>query len=583
MGKTIAITGINSYFAATLLPKLEADPGIDTVIGIDNAPWKGGYAKVKFFRDDIRSPKLADIIRGADTVFHMAFIVGEIRDKRATSDININGTKNVFDACVAAGVKKVVYTSSATVYGANIHNPLGITEDQMPFKHKDSYYNASKVDVEKLVADYTKKYSDIIFTTIRAALLFGPGINNMFSKLFSMKISALPPGIAYNQYIHEEDLGDALYLAFTRDLPGIYNVGADDAISTISAFKQAGVIVVPIPAFLLKWLATIGFFLRIFPAGGGWVTLGRYTIFMNCDKFKAATGWCPGWTSEATFSDFLKSREPDAPDNITQSILSWVFASGPRTRPTMAVLHLFKLGKIPGLRRLIPWMDPKKNSMTYLPINESLGEMTQQILPMKVVHDFIDKSDIHVIMDRCGCRLARKCQHFTNEIGCLFMGETALHLPHGVSRRVSREVAHAHVERAAEVGLVPITGKIRVDNFIFLTPDKNKLLSVCFCCHCCCMMTALKYIPGHYLDNVMTPLESLVIEVTDECKGCGTCLETCGFDAITIQNGRAVHSAQCRGCGRCERFCPNHAIRIAITNPNAIDDAKHRIMEYINI
>ena len=583
MGQTIAITGINSYFAATLLPRLESDPAVDTIIGIDNAPWKGGYTKVRFFREDIRSPKLADILRGADTVFHMAFIVGEIRDKKATSGININGTKNVFDACVSAGVRKIVYTSSATVYGADIHNPLGITEDRPPLKHKDSYYNASKVDVEKLVADYTGKYPDMIFTTLRAALLFGPRINNMFSKLFSMKLSALPPGVSYTQYVHEEDLGKALHLAFSKDLPGIYNVGADDAIATISAFKQAGVMIVPIPAFLLKWLATIGFFLRIFPAGGGWVTLGRYTIFMNCEKFKAATGWRPEWTSEATFSDFLKSREPAAPDNITQSILSWIFSSGPRTRPTMAVLHLLKLGKIPGLRRLIPWMDPKKNSMTYLPINESMGDITQQILPIQVVHDFIDKSDVHVIMNKCGCRLARKCEHFTNEIGCLFMGETALHLPHGVSRRVSREVAHAHVERAAEVGLVPITGKIRIDNFSFLTPDKNKLLSVCFCCHCCCMMTAFKQIPGPYLDNVMTPLEGLVIEVTEKCQGCGICMETCGFDAITIVNGRAVHSDQCRGCGRCERFCPNHAVRISITNPNAVADAEQRIMEYVNI
>ena len=309
MGKTIAITGINSYFAATLLPRLETDSSIDTVIGIDNAAWKGGYAKVKFFREDIRSQKLADILSGADTVFHMAFIVGEIRDKKVTEDININGTRNVFDACVTAGVRKIVYTSSATVYGANMSNPLGITEDRPPFTHKDSYYNASKVEVESLVTNYTIKYPDIIFTTIRAALLFGPGIDNMFSKLFSMKLSALMPGASYNQYIHEEDLGEALHIAYTKDLPGAYNVGADDAISTRFAFKKAGVLTLTMPAFLLKWLTAIGFSLRIFPAGPGWVTLSRYTIFMNCDKFKSATGWRPKWGSEATFSVFLKHRK----------------------------------------------------------------------------------------------------------------------------------------------------------------------------------------------------------------------------------------------------------------------------------
>ncbi len=60
---------------------------------------------------------------------------------------------------------------------------------------------------------------------------------------------------------------------------------------------------------------------------------------------------------------------------------------------------------------------------------------------------------------------------------------------------MTREQAHAHVERAVEVGLVPMTGKVRVDNFIFLTPDEQKLLSVCFCCHCCSMMTSFKHIP----------------------------------------------------------------------------------------
>ena len=49
MGKTIAITGINSYFASTILPKLQNDPDIEKIIGIDVTPWKGGYNKVVFY------------------------------------------------------------------------------------------------------------------------------------------------------------------------------------------------------------------------------------------------------------------------------------------------------------------------------------------------------------------------------------------------------------------------------------------------------------------------------------------------------------------------------------------------------
>ena len=235
--------------------------------------------------------------------------------------------------------------------------------------------------------------------------------------------------------------------------------------------------------------------------------------------------------------------------------------------------------------------------MTYLPISykaetlprkisveESAGESASEILPPRIVHDFIEKAEYHVIMDRCGCRLARECEHFTADIGCLFMGETALKLPHGVSRRVTKEQAHSHVERAIGVGLVPVVGKIRVDNFIFLTPDKNRLLSVCFCCHCCCMMGAFKHLPGEHLDNVMTPLEGVHIEVTDDCTACGTCLETCIFEAITIENGKARHTAQCRACGRCVTYCPQDAVKISIENPETFTEAaKQRIESYIKV
>ena len=186
--------------------------------------------------------------------------------------------------------------------------------------------------------------------------------------------------------------------------------------------------------------------------------------------------------------------------------------------------------------------------------------------------------------DRCGCRLAGGCEHFTADIGCLFMGETALHLPHGISRRVDREQAHRHVERAVGVGLVPVVGKIRVDNFIFLTPDKNRLLSVCFCCHCCCMMGAFKHLPGEHLNHVMTPLEGVRIEVTDDCTGCGVCTETCIFDAIEIRNGRAFHTMQCRSCGRCVTYCPNNAVTISIDNPETFAQAaEQRIERYVKV
>jgi len=583
MGKTIAITGINSYFAATLLPRLQQDSSIDKIIGIDCYPWKGGFDKVQFYKMDIRSVSIVDTLKDVDTLFHFAFIVNEIEDKIEALDININGSRNIFEACVKNRIKKVIYASSATVYGVNKDNPIGIKEDHPLSINKDSYYNESKVKVETFVLEFFKQHSNIILTVLRTALLIGPNMDNMFSKLYSLPVIALAMGrTTYQHYIHETDLGEALYLSYKKDLHGVYNVGADDAVPARWAWKKAGVRVFPMPSIMLKWVANIGFKLGILPASSGWASLSEYTVFPISEKFKKATGWQPKYSSKEAFLDYLKSCELDHPDNYIQTILSWIFSSGPRIKPTMVVLNLFRLGKIPGLRSWIPWMDHNKNSMSYLPINKSLSIANQE-LPSEVVHKYIDKSKIHVIMNKCGCRLAGNCQYHTADIGCLFMGETALKMPAGVSRQVTPEEAHKHVDRAISVGLVPMTGKVRVDNFIFLTPDESKLLSVCFCCHCCCMMTALKHIPGDYLDGIMPPVEGLHIEVTDRCVGCGACIDICGFNAIQIENGRAVHNSQCRGCGRCEKHCPNQAVKISINNPNLVADVTRRIDSYVDI
>jgi UDP-glucose 4-epimerase len=587
MGKTVAITGINSYFASTVLPKLEADPEIDKIIGIDVSPWEGGFDKVDFYKEDIRSTRLIDILKGVDVLYHLAFIVGEIRDKNKTNDININGSKNVFTACAQNKVNKVIYTSSMTVYGSHKDNPIGFKEDSPFAANDDSYYNTAKVQVENFVSEYFKDHPEITLTILRAALLVGPNMNtnNMFSKLWSMPVSALSMGCnSHNQLIHEEDLGEALYLSYKKDLPGIYNVGADDAVPTRWCFKAAGVAIVPLPSFLLKFVANVGFRLRLFPASQGWASLSEYTIYAISHKFKKACGWEPKYSSKEAFLDYLKGRgrDKDRSDDLYHAFLSWGSRKGTLMKQFLKGIHaVFMLGKIPGIRNIHPWMTPEKNSMSYLPVNESLRQEENTILPPQVVLDFIEQASIHVIMDTCGCRTAHQCKNFTNHIGCMFMGESALEMPVGASRRVTKEQALQHVQRAAKLGLIPMTGKVRVDNFLMMTPDINKLLTVCFCCHCCCMMSYFKNIPPNQLDQVLMPIEGLVVEVTDGCMGCGTCLEYCVFDAISVKDGVAMHSSRCRGCGRCERYCPNNAVSISINNPNFREDAERRIKSYV--
>ncbi len=247
-----------------------------------------------------------------------------------------------------------------------------------------------------------------------------------------------------------------------------------------------------------------------------------------------------------------------------------------------SVKVLFKFLSLPVIRDWHPWISYKKNHGTILPINQEL-QHDNIPLPIPIIDELIEKSSHRFILDVCGCRTAFKCENHPSEIGCIFMGDSTLDFSSGLGRRASKEEAREHVQKAIGLGLVPAMAKLRVDNFFFNTPDVGKLLSLCFCCHCCCMGSFYQKLPVEHLDKMSPQIEGIKIEVTDKCNGCETCVEYCIFGAISIEDGKARHNEFCRGCGRCATNCPSKAVKITLENPNVKDDVIRRISSYVDV
>ncbi|MCX5865920.1 MAG: 4Fe-4S binding protein [Proteobacteria bacterium] len=249
-------------------------------------------------------------------------------------------------------------------------------------------------------------------------------------------------------------------------------------------------------------------------------------------------------------------------------------------RTMLAVIRsIFRVISLPGIRDRHSWVHPEKNMSTVLPINKELKQ-NGVLVPVPIVSELINKSSYRMIMNVCGCRQAYDCKNHSAEIGCLFMGESVRKILRGLGRPVSREEAIAHLHRAIDNGLVPAVGKANVDTFLYQLPSDGKFVSVCFCCHCCCLGGAFKNLPAEHFNRISPRLEGLKIEVTDTCTGCGTCVEYCLYEAITIEDGRAVHSEICRGCGRCATYCPANAVSISLNNSHFKDDVLSRISRY---
>lgn len=238
---------------------------------------------------------------------------------------------------------------------------------------------------------------------------------------------------------------------------------------------------------------------------------------------------------------------------------------------------LSPLAGIPFLKKRIPWFRPTELNISCLPVCEEIEVSAGTPMPIAVLDEFIERASHRVIVDFCCCRITWECKRHPWELGCLMMGDAALEIDSSAGREVSIEEAKAHTRRAVEKGLVPFVGKARVDNIVFGIRNKKKLLSVCYCCECCCISRYARSVPAELRVENVVRLPGLEIEVTEECDGCGACAKRCFLQEIAVVDGRAVIGPGCAGCGRCASLCPRDAIKITLDNPGFTKEVRERI------
>jgi nucleoside-diphosphate-sugar epimerase len=225
---TVVVTGASGYIAQRLIAQLIEDDNVERIIGFDVRAPEFKHPKFVFDQVDVRDETLESRLHDVDVLVHLAFIMDPIKDEVLMRDVNVNGSQNVFRCAGKAGVRKVVYTSTAIVYGAHRDNPVPLTEDSPLRANLDFSYPTHKLEVEYIVREINEEYPKLKFALFRPAIVFGPHVDNAWSHtleapfLFSIKGHRAPL-----QFVHEDDVADALQMAVTTDLEGVFNLAAE--------------------------------------------------------------------------------------------------------------------------------------------------------------------------------------------------------------------------------------------------------------------------------------------------------------------------------------------------------------------
>ena len=257
------------------------------------------------------------------------------------------------------------------------------------------------------------------------------------------------------------------------------------------------------------------------------------------------------------------------------------------------VRMIAKLTRAPLIGRIIDHMLFQGDDIIYLPkdsvsqkviqVGKTLDKPIDTVLPSRIVDHFIEEASFHWIMNTCICRDSLKCEDYPIDYGCLFLGEAAKGINPKLGRAVSKQEALEYVKKVREAGLVHLIGRNKLDAVWLNVNPGEKLLTVCNCCPCCCLWRMLPDI-NPQIGNKVTRMSGVVVEVTDDCVGCGTCTEgICFVNAIRLEDEKAIISNVCRGCGRCVEVCPESAIKLTIQNDDFMEESIRRVSSVVDV
>ena len=252
--RRIAVTGASGYLGRLLIDRLARGGEVERVLGIDVRPRPEDLPSNAVFVERDVAGDIADILieHRIEAVAHLAFVIKPDRNEARARRVNVGGTASVLTACEKAGVRCVLYMSSATVYGAHPDNPEALTEDSALRLVRGFQYSKAKVDVESMLATFGAANPDVKVCVLRACPVIGGQADNFVARSFSGRLLvALRGHDPPMQFLHEDDAADVMELCLLGRIEGTYNVGGLGAVRWSEMAEIAGRRLVRFPAALL--------------------------------------------------------------------------------------------------------------------------------------------------------------------------------------------------------------------------------------------------------------------------------------------------------------------------------------------
>lgn len=314
--RSVLITGAAGYLGSQLLAALAADrAAVGHIVGVDvrDIPADRRLAGVEYCRADVRSAELAELFKSKapQIVVHLASIVtpGKDSNREFEYSVDVLGTENVLKACLAAGVEKIIVTSSGAAYGYYPDNPAWISED-WPIRGNAAFaYAYHKRLVEEMLARWRTEHPELKQVVLRIGTILGETVHNQITDLFEKpRLIAVSGSDSPFVFIWDQDVAGCILHAISTDKTGIYNVAGDGALTIAEIASRLGKRCIVLPAWLIAAALAVLKQLHLTQYGPEQVDFLRYRPVLDNRMLKQEFGYVPRKTSSEVFDFWRVNR-----------------------------------------------------------------------------------------------------------------------------------------------------------------------------------------------------------------------------------------------------------------------------------
>jgi UDP-glucose 4-epimerase len=328
----VAVTGPTGDIGRSLLRSLEQSRDVAKITAMARRPFDpaaAGLRKTVYRQADVLDgDAVEELVAGADVVVHLAFLIMGSMDE--TQKVNLDGSRNVFEAAVKGGAKRLVYASSVAAYGFHADNPPLLTEDIPPRGTERHYYSAQKAALEQVLHEVVDG-SDTDAYLFRPCIVSGPDALLLLENIPYFQLSdrmpaailralelmpvlkpVLPdPGVPF-QLVHHDDVATAMRAAVLgRGEPGVYNLAGAGELTFADLAAALGWYSVPVPEIAIGATSELVARLPFVPTEAQWIETFRTPVLMDTAKARGKLRWRPKHDARETLEEMVDAARSE--------------------------------------------------------------------------------------------------------------------------------------------------------------------------------------------------------------------------------------------------------------------------------